>query len=148
MGVSWDVVEGLPMLYDQPYSHETDATALRAAAAAAGCTHVVVGAARAGEDRAALKVAAVGEVGAALGGTAGGETRVSHGAHWYCCEGKSVGFAPNGDIELNNADVSHQDDPLRISWNISGQRGAYRAGDECSLWDSDEWRKLVWGFRL
>ena len=149
VGVSWDVVEGLPTLYDQPYSHKTDAAALRAAAAAAGCTHVVVGAARAGEDRAALKVAAVGEVGAALGGTEGDETRVSHGAHWYCREERGFGFAPNDDVERGNAeaDGNHRYDPLRLSWRINGGSG-WRAGDVCYLRDSSEWRKLVWGLRL
>ena len=83
-GVGREAMRGLAVLYDEPYSHTTDAAALRAAAAAAGCTHVVVAAAREGEG--ALKVAAAGAVEAALGGTAGDETRVSHGAHWYCRE--------------------------------------------------------------
>ncbi len=142
-----DAVHGLATLYDEPYSHATDAAALRAAAAAAGCTHVVVAAGRAGEAEGALKVAAAGAVAAALGGTVGKETRVSHGTHWYCWEGKSLGFAPNGDIQLNSADASHRDDPLRLSWHLT-RGGGWRAGDVCDLYGSGEWRKLVWGFRL
>ncbi len=109
---------------------------------------MVVAAGRAGGAEGALKVAAAGAVAAVLGGTAWGETRVSHGTHWYCREGKSVGFAPNGDIELSNVDVSHQGDPLRLSWTLNGRHGGWRAGDVCDLHRSGEWRKLVWGFRL
>jgi hypothetical protein len=148
-GVSWDTVRSLATLYDEPYSHKTDAHALRAAAAAAGCTHVVVGAA--GEGAASgLEVAAVGALEAALGGTNGDETRVSHGTHWYCCAGKSLGFAPNGDIKLNIADGSNRGDPLRLCWCIDGTYGGWRAGNVLDLHNSsgDAWRKLVWGFRL
>jgi hypothetical protein len=150
-GLTRDAVRGLTLLYDEPYSHATDAAAIRAAAAAAGCTHIVVAAAQAGEGGAgALKVAAAGEVGAALGGTAGDETRVSHGAHWYCRRERGFGFAPNDDVERGNAwaDGNHRDDPLRLSWYIEGTSGGYRAGDVFGLENSSEWRKLVWGFRL
>jgi hypothetical protein len=150
-GLTRDAVRGLTLLYDEPYSHKTDAAALRAAAAAAGCTHIVVAAAQAGEGAGGtLKVAAAGEVGAALGGTAGDETRVSHGAHWYCRRERGFGFAPNDDVETGDPfrDTSHADDPLRLSWIIDGYGGGYRAGDVCDLYTSDEWRKLVWGFRL
>ena len=150
-GVGREAMRGLAVLYDEPYSHKTDAAALRAAAAAAGCTHVVVAAARGGEG--ALKVAAAGAVDAALGGTAGDETRVSHGAHWYCRRERGFGFAPNDDVERGNtlADRYHRDDPLRLSWIINGEYGGWRAGDVCNLHQgsgSSEWRKLVWGLRL
>jgi hypothetical protein len=144
-GLPRDALRGLTTLYDEPYSHATDITALRAVADAVLCTHVVVAAGRAG-DMGPLQVAAVGARVAVLGWTAGDETRVSHGTHWYCCEGKSFGFAPTGDVKLSSADSSHQDDPLRLSWHLDG-RGGWRAGDVCSILGSD-WRKFMWGFRL
>ena len=148
VGLPRDALRGLVTLYDESYSHETDAAALRAAAAAAGCTHVVVAAGRAG-DVGPLKVAAGGAAEVALGDTAGDETRVSHGTHWYCRRERGFGFAPNDDVERGDvlADGSHKDDPLRLSWIVNSKYGGWRAGDVCDL-SYSEWRKLVWGFRL
>ena len=140
-----DEVRGLHVLYDEPYGHATDAAALRAAAAAKACTHLVLAAQRA-DDGGPLKVAAAGAAAAALGETEGNGTRVSHGVHWYCCPGKSVGFAPVGEVSLNSADASHRDDPLRLSWHLGS--GGWRAGEVCDIYDSTEWRKRVWGFAL
>ncbi len=156
-GLTWEAVSGLIVLYNEPYSHKTDVTALWNAVAAAGCTHVVVAAAQAGEEmgRGKLKVAAAGEVRSVLGGTCGEETLVSHGVHWYCREGrdqtKCFGFAPNADIAPSTgwfADKIHKDDPLRLSWRVDGTCGGYRAGDVCDLDNSNDWRKLMWGFSL
>jgi hypothetical protein len=149
-GLAREVVEGLTPIYDEPYSHKTDAVELRNKAAEFGCTHVLVAAAlaEAGGKWSSLKVAAVGTVEAALGVTAGGTTRVSHGAHWYCSRGGGFGFAPNGDVKRDwGADGSHRADPLRLSWMVDGRHGGWRAGNMCELY-GDKWRKLVWGFRL
>ncbi len=149
--LSMHALSGLRLLYDQPYSHKTNVNTLRKAAAHAGCTHVVVGAARVGEEGGLLKVAAAGAVSAALGGTAGNETRMSHGVHWYCSLERGFGFAPNDDIALDAAnprDSNHPTDPLRLSWRVDGEYGGYRAGDIRDLFLSSEYRKLLWGFRL
>ena len=94
-----------------------------------------------------LKVAAAGAVEVVLAATGAVETRVSHGVHWYCREGHSFGFAPNGDIDLRYFDSSHGDDPRRLSWRIN-REGGYRAGVASGLENSDKWRKHVWGFSL
>jgi hypothetical protein len=150
-GLARDALIGLPTLYDMPYSHATKADGLRAAAVAAGCTHVVVAATRVGEGAGGgLKVAAAGEASVVLARTVENETRVSHGVHWYCRTGRGFGFAPNDDIETSRnplADTGHRDDPLRLSWQLNGE-GGYRAGDACDLCGSDGWRKVVWGFSL
>ncbi len=145
-----DMLRGLPTLYDEPYSHETDFDSIRAAAVAAGCTHVVVAAAQAGEQvGGTLKVAAVGSVSAALEETLGGyEMRLFHGTYWYCSRDHGFGFAPIDARDRGTADQSHGDDPLRLSWIVNGVYGGYRAGEVANLFDSTEWRKLVWGFRL
>ena len=147
-GLPQEALRGLATLYDEPYSHETDAAFLRSLAATAGYTHVVVAAGRSG-DAGPLKVAAVGALEAALESTEGNETLVSHGTHWYCRTDRGFGFAPNDDIQKKGgcADGSHMDDPLRLSWQLN-KCGGFRAGDVCQIYYGNEWRKLVWGFRL
>ena len=144
--LDWQSVLGLQLLYDELYSHSTDAASLSSMAAAAKCTHVLVAAGRAVDKH--LKVAAAGAAVAVFAPTEGGVTRISHGVHWYCWEGKSFGFAPDGDVRLDAADVSHTDDPLRLSWHNGQAGGGWRAGNVCGINGTDEWRKLVWGFSL
>ena len=76
--------------------------------------------------------------------TTGNESHEVSGAHWYCCAGKSMGFAPNHSISLSPADTKDESDTRRLSWHINGS-GGWRVGSKTGLNGSAEYRKVVMG---
>ncbi len=138
----------LSTIYNEPYSHPTQASLLCKAAAESGCSHLLVAAGLEGED--CLKVAALAPLEVVLGSTSGNETHLFNGVHWYNSDHKSIGFAPNGNVTLGNADTACRDDPLRLSWHldIKALIGGWRAGELCDLDKREDWRKYIWGISL
>jgi len=73
------------------------------------------------------------------------ETHEAEGTSWYFYEGKSWGFAIEGQsVNLVSCDTdSGEEDPYkRLCWHLTGY-GGYRCGEDKGLNDSDDFQKLI-----
>lgn len=74
-----------------------------------------------------------------------------NGTYWYFTDGQniyngigSIGFAPNNEINQNQADVIEWGtDPLRLSWHLNFDGGGFRLGVEVLNYSTD-YLKQVW----
>ena len=88
---------------------------------------MLMAAQKVGEER--LAVAACGRMDKVLQETSGRYiSREENGAWWYRTRFHSVGFAPRNKVDLYFADVADREDDRRLSWNLTGNFGGFRAG--------------------
>ena len=64
-----------------------------------------------------------------------------NGAFWYFYRGRSVGFAPRGDVNLVYGDTLTSHCAYRMSWLLQGGSG-YRAG--CDIDIGGGWYKALY----
>jgi hypothetical protein len=71
-------------------------------------------------------------------------THNANGSEWYYTPGYSWGFAESGAlVELDEADISNLDDPLRMSLHTFNDNGGWRIGISTYLNDSVDWEKVI-----
>ena len=143
-------------VYDEPYSHRTDAGALEERCR--GFAELLVGARKDGETTFALCALAPPPV--VFEKTTDDQTHEHNGVHWYRSSSGgaklAMGFAPVQEVELGTADI--KDDPAyalsvcveengrrRLSWHTEGGIGGWRAGMKTGLYlgECDGWRKVI-----
>mmetsp|Transcript_97656 Transcript_97656/g.237477 ORF Transcript_97656/g.237477 Transcript_97656/m.237477 type:complete len:227 (+) Transcript_97656:2-682(+) len=122
-GVQRDVkigsLKGWTLFFCKPYSHKTTLDDFKPPVEHSGNT-LLVGARKPGAE--ALAVAAMGLTSVVTERRDDQSTRFHNGVHWYCSMASghmSIGFAPNGTIDLQNHDIAQRDDPLRLSWALN-----------------------------
>mmetsp|Transcript_23745 Transcript_23745/g.55377 ORF Transcript_23745/g.55377 Transcript_23745/m.55377 type:complete len:374 (-) Transcript_23745:103-1224(-) len=133
-------LEGWTMFFCKPYSHPTTIVDFLPPDKALRGGSLLVGARRASED--ILSVAAMGHADVVTAQRSDGSTTHHNGVHWYCLPAVSVGFAPNSNVTLNQADTQHESSAQRLSWHLTGI-GGYRAGSALGLNGSSEWEKVI-----
>jgi len=101
---------------------------------------VLVRARKAGADE--LLLAAMGRLDVITANKALNATQLHNGAYWYCTAGKSIGFAPDATVCMDNADSHDRESLCRMSWNLN-KRGSYRAGSHVKLWESKGFEKIM-----
>ena len=74
-----------------------------------------------------------------------GHTHGHNGAYWYCIHDWSFGFSPVSELSLDSdhCDISNNDPEYRLSWNVRGEFGGYRAGVHIGLYNDKIWRKII-----
>jgi hypothetical protein len=77
--------------------------------------------------------------------------KLLNGTYWYytldtiCSTCGSIGFAPTSSITQSSADISNQDDPLRMSWHLEAGTGGWRLGTFIDAFNnSTDYLKQVW----
>jgi hypothetical protein len=129
-------------IYDEFYSHKTANSLSDIKSRCQRFALVLVGGRRVGETN--LKLCAIAPPAEVFRATTGDNTHEVSGAHWYCREGKAMGFAPSSSVTLSSADTSEKSDTRRLSWHLTGS-GGWRVGEQTGLNDSSDYRKVIMG---
>jgi len=127
------------MAFCKPYYHSTTLADFELPGIARDSV-VLMGAKKADTDE--LIVAAIGRLDIITAEKTSNSTQLHNGVHWYCTPGRSMGFAPNSTVQMQDVDVHDVDCPMRLSWSLLGC-GGWRAGSLMKLTWSYDFEKVI-----
>jgi hypothetical protein len=134
---------GFVYAYNKPYSHETTVTEMDEIKNSCSLTTILC---LGGRDNISdiFLVVSCGYCSVVLSKTAKNIPTLHNGAYWYYSdvnESRSMGFAPNSNINQTNADIVDTLNNQRVSWHINGH--GWRLGSLTHLEESSDYNKVI-----
>jgi hypothetical protein len=144
--VSKFTTSGFAYVYNMPYNHITKVSEMDAIKKSCLPTTILcLGGRHIVDD--VLVVVSCGSCLVVLSKTEKNTPNYNNGAYWYYSpnveNSRSMGFAPNSNINQRNADIVDKSNNQRVSWQLNEISGGYRLGSSIDLEKSSDYFKVI-----